>query len=214
MVLPILFFMKGGAFMHLFGITFGEGNSKVGDVFTFSLPSIISCPGKSHWCNKHCNMSKFEKFRPTCLKAYKQNFTITNQTEKFTETVIGTLPRILPAFRIHVSGDFYSKNYIKSWIRICNSFSQTKFWAYTRSWAIPELKPSLETLRNLPNVELFASTDPTMSHPPENWRIAFLNTDPRAIGIQCHHQENKLKSCLTCGFCFKANKENVIFKVH
>ena len=200
--------------MHLFGITFGEGNSKIGDVFNFSLPSVKTCPGKSAWCEKHCNMSRFEQFRPNCLQAYQRNFLIAKQPEKFTETVIGILPRILPAFRIHVSGDFWSSVYIQSWINICFTFPQTKFWGYTRSWAIPELKPELEKLINLPTVELFASTDPTMPHPPENWRTAYLNTDSHANGILCTHQENKLTSCLNCGFCFSENKGNVIFNVH
>ena len=125
--------------MHLFGITFGEGNSKIGDIFNFSLPSIKTCVGKSTWCEKHCNMAKFEQFRPNCLQAYRRNFVLAKQTEKFRETVIGILPRILPAFRIHVSGDFWSKEYIQSWIRICKAFPQTRFWGYTRSWMIQEL---------------------------------------------------------------------------
>jgi len=31
--------------MHLFGLSLGEGNRKIGDVFSFSLPSGITCPG-------------------------------------------------------------------------------------------------------------------------------------------------------------------------
>jgi len=95
--------------MKLFGITLGEGNQKVGEVFTFSLPSIISCPGASPWCKKHCNMTRLEKFRPVCRNAYQQNYLLTKNPKKFQETVTGVLPRILPCFRIHVSGDFYCK---------------------------------------------------------------------------------------------------------
>jgi hypothetical protein len=197
--------------MKLFGITLGEGNQKVGEVFTFSLPSIISCPGASQWCKKHCNMTRLEKYRPACRKAYQQNYLITKNPEKFQETVIGVLPRILSCFRIHVSGDFYSKEYIHSWIKICQAFPNTRFWAYTRSWTIPELKTELEAFKNLNNVFLFASTDPTMPSPPKDWRTAYINIDSRAKGYQCPVQEKRLKSCLECGYCYHQGG-NVIFK--
>lgn len=200
--------------MHLFGITFGEGNSKVGEVFNFSLPSKTTCPGASPWCQKHCNMSRFEQFRPTCRNAYTRNLSIAKNYDQFTKTVIGILPRILHSMRIHVSGDFWSKEYIQSWIQICEAFPQTNFWAYTRSWTIPDLIHSLEALKSIPNVELFASTDQTMPLPPQHWRIAFLNNDERASGFVCAHQENKLKTCTECGYCFQNHTGNVIFNVH
>ena len=40
--------------MRLFGVSLGEGNAKVGDVYTFSLPSHATCPGASPWCLEHC----------------------------------------------------------------------------------------------------------------------------------------------------------------
>lgn len=84
--------------------------------------------------------------------------------------MIGILPRIMPSFRIHVSGDFHRIDYIRAWIRICRSFPQTRFWGYTRSWAVPELAGNLAELRDIPNVQLFASTDPDMPLPPRGWQ--------------------------------------------
>ena len=200
--------------MRLFSITFGEGNKKLGEVFTFSLPSHTSCPGASSWCKKHCYAARFERLRPTCRNAYERNLIMAKNPQHFTETVIGILPRILPCMRIHVSGDFFSPEYIDSWIEICAAFPQTKFWTYTRSWMVPELLGPLERLRMLPNVELFASTDPTMPLPPTGWRIAFIEKDPRAKGLICPQQEGFLSSCLNCGYCFQKQKGDVIFKVH
>lgn len=200
--------------MHLFGITFGEGNAKVGDVFTFSLPSQITCPGMSSWCKKHCNMSRFERLRPTCLRAYERNLKIAKNPHLFTKTVIGILPRILPCMRLHVSGDFWSEDYIKSWIEICAAFPQTQFWTYTRTWMVSELLSPLNQLRSLSNIKIFASTDPTIPLPPHGWRVAFLDKDQRAQGLKCPQQEGLLRSCLKCGYCFRKEKGNVIFKVH
>jgi len=200
--------------MHLFGITFGEGNIKLGEVFTFSLPSVITCPGASIWCKKYCYSLSYERLRPTCRSAYEQNLLLAKDPKQFEKIIIGVLPRILPCMRIHVSGDFWSKEYIESWIKICLAFPQTKFWTYTRSWTVPNLVGPLEQLRLLPNIEIFASTDPTMPNPPDEWRAAFIDSDERSKGLRCSQQEELLNSCLECGYCFRKEKGDVIFKVH
>ena len=200
--------------MRWFGISFGEGNTKVGDVLTFSLPSKTTCPGASAWCLEHCYAQRYEKLRPICRKAYERNLALTGDANKFTETMIGVFPRIAPCMRLHVSGDFHTTPYILGWLQICSEFPGTNFWTYTRSWAVPELRDSLIRLRNLPNVELIASTDPTMPLPPDGWRMAFIEPDSRARGILCRHQTDCQDSCLACGYCFRQKGGDVIFKVH
>ena len=44
----------------------GRGNSKVGNIPTFSLPSRLTCPGASAWCIEHCYARRFERLRPFC----------------------------------------------------------------------------------------------------------------------------------------------------
>ena len=200
--------------MRLFGVSLGEGNTKVGAVFNFSLPSITTCPGASKWCLKHCYAWRYERIRPACRKAYRQNLALVQDTERFVKTMIGILPRIMSCFRIHVSGDFCSPEYIDGWRRICSEFQHTQFWAYTRSWAVPKLLLGLEQLRVLSNVQVFASTDRSMPLPPEGWRVAFVDTDPRARGILCSNQTEEEDSCLACGYCFRQDTGDVIFRVH
>jgi hypothetical protein len=200
--------------MKLPGLTFGEGNSKVGEVLTFSLPSQITCPGMSVWCQKRCNINKLERLRPSCRKAYERNLLFAKNPKLFSEIVKLSLANDIPGIRIHVSGDFFCEEYIDSWVQICSAFPQTKFWAYTRSWTVPKLLTTLEKLRLISNVQLFGSTDPSMSLPPVNWRVAFVNKDMRASGLCCPQQEDRLSSCLKCGYCFRKEKGNVIFKVH
>ncbi len=79
---------------------------------------------------------------------------------------------------------------------------------------MPQLHPALEQLRACPNVEIFASTDPTMPLPPQGWRVAFIETDQRASGVLCKEQTQQQESCLACGYCFRQDKGNVVFKVH
>lgn len=192
----------------------GRGNIKVGPIPTFSLPSRISCPGATKWCLHHCYARRFERIRPNCRIAYSRNLMLTWHTRRFVRVMLRDIPKNLAIFRIHVSGDFYSSAYTNAWRRIARRRLHTQFWAYTRSWTVPELMPALEALRALPNVHLFASIDPDMPDPPAGWRVAYLDIDPRAHGVSCLHQHGQAKSCHECRYCFRTGKGNVIFKVH
>ena len=192
----------------------GRGNIKVGPIPTFSLPSRFSCPGATPWCLDHCYALRFERIWPNCRTAYSRNLVLTWNTRRFVRDMLRKIPQDLPHFRIHVSGDFYSKAYSHGWKRIAQMRPHTQFWAYTRSWMIPELQPALEELRALRNVHMFASVDPDMPDPPTSWRKAYLDIDPRADGLACLHQDGKAENCHECGYCFRAGTGNVVFKVH
>ena len=191
-----------------------EGNIKVGRVWTFSLPSFVTCPGASPWCRKHCYAWRFEKLRPNCRRGYIRNLALSLQPDRFVTHVLKSLPESASLVRIHVGGDYYSQEYCEAWESICQARPDTLFWSYTRSWNARILLPSLERLRQQTNLQLFASTDPDMPLPPAHWRAAFIEIDPRANGIPCRHQQGEVASCLECGYCFNEHAGNVVFKVH
>ena len=196
-------------------VRIGNGNQKVGPITTFSLPSETSCPGASEWCSKNCYAIRMEKRWFNCCDAYALNFLASLDPESFVESMVSRIPPDLPALRIHVGGDFYSAFYVEAWQRICEQRPFTQFWAYTRSWVIPEIRESLDELKKLPNVALFASTDPSMPLPPEGWRIAFVGDDPRANGAKrCPTQQGKVGSCWQCKYCFRESEGDVAFKIH
>ncbi|MFC1601660.1 hypothetical protein ACFL34_04860 [Candidatus Sumerlaeota bacterium] len=200
--------------MKLFGVSIGEENAKLGGVFNFSLPSHKTCPGASPWCLTHCYARRLEQLRPTCRRAYEANLTLAQDQQEFRRVMIGVLPRILECFRIHVSGDFFDAQYVRCWTEVCAAFPRTRFWAYTRSWAVPELSNALAELRDAPNVQLIASTDRDMALPSAGWRVAFVRGDPRADGRPCSAQTGRHESCLACGYCFRQDAGNVVFTVH
>ena len=194
-------------------------NKKLGKIPSFSLPSISTCPGASEWCKKYC----YAKGWP--LAFFNKNRYTTNLARSkkpdFAKTMIhrmriyATVSQIkYPPFRIHVSGDFYNEAYVNKWIRIVRTVPQIKFYAYTRSWIRPELLPSLEKLRSLPNMQLFASCDKTMINPPEGWRIAWIEDDSRTEGLICPEQSGAKKNCADCKYCFMGKYNDVIFKIH
>lgn len=190
------------------------GNSKVGKVYTFSLPSFVTCPGASIWCRSHCYAGRTERLRPNCRRAYARNLALSLDPRRFTAQILDSLPEEARLLRIHVGGDYHGPEYVKAWCHICEARPRTTFWSYTRSWNVKTLLPLLGQLRALPNVNLWASTDPDMLVPPSGWRTAFLAMDPRATGMHCLHQQGQVESCLECGYCFRKADGNVVFKVH
>lgn len=188
--------------MAVFSGTYSKaGNSKLGRVGVINRQAGSTCPGASDECAAFCY-------------AKKGFYLMYGHQKRYGESTL-QLPAKLPKFvRIHASGDFDSVEYIEFWIETAIAHPDTRFWAYTRSWNIPELLPALETLRAVPNVQLFGSTDTSMPEPPEGWRVAYLETDNRFRGMECLEQNGKMPNCKECGYCFKKEKGNVKFNLH
>ena len=113
-----------------------DGNSKVGRVWTFSLPSIVTCPGASAWCREHCYARRLEQLRPNCRRAYIRNLALSLEPDRFVAEVLQSLPEDAPLVRVHVGGDWYSPEYTQGWRRICEARPKSIFWAYTRCWCM------------------------------------------------------------------------------
>jgi hypothetical protein len=79
--------------------------------------------------------------------------------------------------RVHVAGDFLSEAYAKAWVRVFRACPQTRFYAYTRSWRVPEIAPILVQMARLRNVRLWFSADRETGLPgsvPRGVRVAWL----------------------------------------
>ena len=209
-----------------FSGTYGHnGNDKLGKgVSTINREAGETCPGKSEFCID-------------CY-AMKGNFKRFNLQSKFAAGTINLPATLRDLFRWHVSGDFDSFEYIHFAIDVVRAHPNTNFWAYTRSWDVPELLPHLETLRALPNMQLFASCDETMPLPPADWRVGYIIGDDRFRGMPCLEQScskecppdcdgtnkgtkqagkihvSKMPDCKTCGYCPIKTRGNVGFKLH
>jgi len=158
------------------------GNTKIGNKFTWtwSMPpgSNGTCPGESDDCRVHCYAKKgFLGCMPSATK--EQNYEYST-SEHFTSWMILELRRVqAKLFRIHVVGDFYNAAYIKKWIAIVRACPSTRFYAYTRSWVIPALRPLLMQLAKLPNFRLWWSCDRSMPRPkpPKGVRLAYMQVE-------------------------------------
>lgn len=189
----------------------GAGNLKIGlGVITYSKLAVKTCPGRSVWCDKECYAQR--------IHGVVEEFVYKINTEAGAD--VPDLPEDAKICRPHVSGDFDSVAYIDRWIYIVRGRPNVQFWAYTRSWNVPELLPALEVLRGLPNMQLFASMDESTAQvPPEGWRVAWIEGDPRIpakTSLVCPEERKKVANCEQCGYCLKAPKvlRDVIFLKH
>lgn len=212
----------------------GKGNPKLGkEVYTYSRLAGIkeTCPGASEECEVVCYAKKLTRYE-VVYQAWERHGH--EMVPDFGELPLNAL------IRIHVSGDFTTVSYIDSWTAALEEREDVRMWGYTRSWRVPSLLPSLELLRALPNVEMFASMDSTIPElPPDGWRRAWLDGDRRAdpVGIRAHkpaaegikrnrktmdgamsyvcpEETNHKASCEACRYCFDGRRGDVTFLLH
>lgn len=207
---------------------FEAGNKKTGtsggrynNIMVWNIPPAVTCPGASEWCLSICyngddrpDVLEKNKWR-TNLAAFNNN---PEELSGILKSEINNSSDPL-AVRIHSSGDFFSKEYIEFWTKLIDEHPSVTFWAYTRSWAIPELRESLEELRARDNIQLFASWDETMEQPPEAWRISYVKDgevpeDLPTNLTRCPEEFIEDMNCARCGFCLREVGRGVLFNAH
>lgn len=203
----------------------GRTGSKFKTVFVWNTPAVITCPGASAMCLRYCyNGDERKDVFP--IEAWNKNLAwFRKDPDRLASAIRIQLaeaegPR---AVRIHSSGDFFSAHYILFWRKIAQANPDTIFWAYTRSWRVPELLAELEQFRQMPNVELFASWDASMDSPPPGWRLSIVtdnhaewdngSLDKKKMFL-CPEQFGAVSNCASCGLCMKRDEKNILFTLH
>lgn len=123
---------------------------------TLSLPVVVTCPGSDP--------------KGICAKCYgkRGNYAFKNVKESsqanldvytinpiiFEIGLCGQLQRERPNYvRLHVTGDFFSQEYLEMWARVCEKYPSVKFYAYTKSHHL-----DFNNLDVLDNVRIIRST--------------------------------------------------------
>lgn len=135
------------------------GNTKLGGVHAFSLPVHFTCPGETAVCAAEC-YAKQGFFKMSNVKAsHIANWDASKKDDFVTKMVTEIRAQGVTVLRIHVSGDFYSTAYVLMWVEIAKQCPNVEFYAYTRSWRISDMLPSLIAFSELQNVHLWWSID-------------------------------------------------------
>ena len=213
-------------------------NYKLGNIWNMSIPAVETCGGLSAACagpDGKCYVLKIYKRRPTVLKSHQNTYVgILEALENGDEFELPTKVKDGDVFRLHVAGDFFDSAYVYAWMRLMTNNPHIQFFAYTRSWRMPEMVASLNALAALPNMELLLSVDRDTGYPnADDWygfRTAFMmvtDDDADLVRPDTHvvFRDNRFAilkqvngnlvcptengitktTCEKCKWCFKAN---------
>ena len=220
-------------------------NMKLGNIWNMSIPAVETCGGMSAACagpDGKCYVLKIYKRRPTVLKAHQNTYVgILEALENGDEFELPTKVKDGDVFRLHVAGDFFDSAYVYAWINLMINNPNIQFFAYTRSWRMPEMMESLHALAELPNMELLLSVDRDTGYPNEDdwygFRTAFMmvtDDDSDLVRPDTHvvFRDNRFAilkrvngnlvcptengitktTCEKCKWCFKANPNKTALK--
>lgn len=107
------------------------GNSKLNNTHMFNLPATKQvcnriCPG--------CYAAREQVRFPAILDARTKRLEASSSS-LFASQIVAEISRLRNKpkyFRIHASGEFYSQDYVDSWITIANAHPSITFYAYTK----------------------------------------------------------------------------------
>jgi hypothetical protein len=188
-----------------------DGNMKMGNLPSWSLPSGKTCSADAcKTCYKEgCYACKMERIRASVRNAYADNLRACQGDLQGVEDALDhyfssmTAPKY---FRIHVAGDFYSREYFNMWLRVIATHPETRFMAFTKQFDVVAGHP-------LPkNFALIRSAWPGLDLPDLGLPTAWMDDgrDDRipANAIPCPG------NCATCGRCWALDGNDVVFKKH
>jgi hypothetical protein len=97
--------------------------------------------------------------------------------------------------RVHVIGDYYSKEYAEFWVKLHDSIPQLHIFGFTHHLRDGDIGQVIEAANGSPRHWVrFSDQGGDMS----------ANVDGE--GVQCPQQTGKTQSCLTCGVCWGTTK--------
>ena len=100
-------------------------------LYDFNIPAVATCPFAKD-CKTYCYADK-GLFRMQ-YKKYQFQYELSKDSKKFTEMIQSEIDKKkVEAIRVHSSGDFYSLQYLKTWVNIAVNNPKVIFYGYTKS---------------------------------------------------------------------------------
>lgn len=144
-------------------LKFSQGNAKIKFIPSLNFPSGHACPFADKCLSKvgkinnsiidgktefRCFSASAEVRLPNVKSQRWYNFDLIKKLnkEQMIELINNSLPQNVRFIRLHVSGDFFSKEYMKAWIEVAKLNPEVVFYTYTKS--IPYW---IDLLNEIPN---------------------------------------------------------------
>lgn len=189
------------------------GNDKMGkNVWMYNLPPVYTCT-PTHWClhgrdgKPACYAMRGRLTWPHAKSGAKRRYELSKQND-FIEKMVKTInKRGIEYFRLHVSGDFYSNDYVKKITEIAKSCPNTLFRTTTRR---RDLTKTIRELNSLPNFIVRESLDDERTTSVMGLPFAALSHLEIVKKEESRSCKN-IPNCDVCGhYCWK-NRCNVSF---
>ncbi|WP_082842482.1 GP88 family protein [Gemmata sp. SH-PL17] len=199
-------------------LKFGAGNAKLDRaILTFSLPAGHTCPFAQACQSRanrttgaitdgpgvqfRCYAATMEARMTTVRRARWHNYTLLRACRsgaEMTRLVLDSLSPYAGFVRIHDSGDFFSRAYMRSWLDVARERPNTLLYWYTKSlgfWA-----ENLVEVGNGHEPGLLHNVVPTASwggredhlirrHQLRSARVVFSPAEARTLGLELDHDD-------------------------
>ncbi len=194
---------------HTQMLKFSAGNAKIKFIPSFNLPAGQSCPFANLCFTKadkitgkitdgknqefRCFSASAENLFPNVRKQRWHNFDILRKLrspQEMAAKIQQALPFNVRYIRIHVSGDFFSISYLKSWILIAQNNPDIIFYAYTKS-----LPYWIELMDQIPsNLRLTASMGGKHDHLIKEYnlkyaQVVYSEQEAAELGLEVDHSD-------------------------
>ena len=197
-------------------VKISRGNSKLGQIPSVSLPSVITC--RECACQNKCYARKLERLRPAVRNAYKHNLDVLNNDPHTYWREVEASIMMSRFFRFHVSGDIPSFKYLINMVEIARRQPHCEILCFTKKYNL--VNEFIEQGGELPgNLHMIFSgwvglemANP-FSLPEAHVRYRDGSTTAREDAIEC--SGNCTECALTEGGCWSLQKgQQVVFNEH
>lgn len=180
-----------------------KGNKKDFKIYTLTLVERNTCSNEcEHWLTCYGNNMPFGiRFNP-----YNKNFLIRLESDIKT---IANKPNNKKGFllRLHVLGDFYSKDYVLFWKRMLQLYPNLHIYGYTRNHNNSKYLDKRNIAKEIIKLNTLFSTRFYIRFSNKLDIDASANSiDLGKKGITCLAQIDDKKTCATCTLCWTSKK--------
>lgn len=211
-------------------LKFSSGNVKTGAIPAFNIPPVETCLNHSTCSSfkdsngrkRNCYAKQSYKMYPNAKKVWDTNYALAkSDLNEFKRQLIKYFKRFNGRFfRIHVSGDFFSKEYLNTWIEVIKEFKHIKFLAYTKVYGFFK---GLELPKNFTVLLSFMPSIPVNQALNFSKKIglpiAYAGEKPLNMSedkfITCPEQTTGKKiTCADCKLCWNVNNLKRPVNIH
>lgn len=216
-------------------------NPETGEKFRyaqFNTRAIIDCPFRSKGCERVCYATKGNRVFPSVKNSRSRSYE-ESKREDFPIRIEYTIRYHLETkhfkgtvmiIRIHESGDFYSVQYLRKWVKVWKAFENdgsVLFVFYTKSFRFflmltEEEKNIIRHMMASGKLSINLSMDDTTSAEQRIAYLEMLKEFPLCNTYYCTENTDTVEhdnvcdcaDCAKCGTCNKGTGKKTVVKIH